>query len=187
MRFLRYLIVPSLAYLVLAVPANAQNSFGFSAGLVMSEDEGFYVDDPCDCWLDRDMGFVIGAQYFRRISPSFRVGVYGELESIATTIEDGMRFGSGVSWVGRTRDLARGPALELGGSLGLSYASLGEFDAQFGPDFSIFVGPAFSLGSGVQAAFHLVGLYGWYGGGDVPEGVQNSQLRMRVQVYGGER
>ena len=163
--------------------AQAQSTIGVSSGVVIGDKEGLYVDDPCDCWIDRQTGFTAGVQYYRSFTAGFRFGAYAEMETIATPVEDGMRIGGGVTWLGRTRDVARGPALELGGTLGVSHASLGEFDGQFGPDFSVFVGPAARIAPGLDAAVHLVALYGWYGGGTIPEGIQNAQLRVRLQLY----
>lgn len=169
---------------LLSAAAGAQNTqdrmWAFHAGLVVPEDESFYVDDPFDGWLDRKLSFVLGATMFRMVSETFWYGPYAELETIDLSVESGTRLGGGFAF--SSRYPARGTGFQVGGTVGLSYASIGDLDSQIGLDYSASLGVVWQYSPTMDIGVHAVGFYGWYGGGDVPQGVQNSNMRLRAQL-----
>lgn len=187
-RLQRSLVSIVVVAVVLSVSSDStwaqETVFGFNAGMVPGMEEGVYLDDPIDSWVDREVGVILGGQYYRRLSPTFMVGGYGEYEALNAEGERGSRFGFGLTYVARyPGDLSSGLGFELGGKLGVTFATLGDFDSQFGADFGVFLGPVIQIAPNMQAAVHFGSLYGWYGGGDDPEGVQNARPALRVQVY----
>ena len=178
------LVAAALVAALLPNPSQAQTTqktmWAFHAGFVIPEEESFYVDDPVDAWLDREMSFLFGATLYRMASENFWYGPYAEIETIDLDVETGTRLGGGFAFSGRYP--ARGTGLQAGGTLGLSHASAGDFDSQFGIDYSMAVGLVFPISPAMDLGIHAVGFHGWYGGGDVPEGVLNSNARVRVQL-----
>ncbi len=157
---------------------------GANVGFVVSEESGVYLDDPLNIWIDRDNSFIFGIQFYKVLTESFMVGGYAEHEALNNPIENGSRHGFGVQYLGRyPEDFSSGIRLELGGMFGLASASLGELDSQFGVDYGVFFGPVIQINQNLEIAAHLNPFYGWYGGGDIPEGVQNTQPRLKVQIY----
>jgi len=189
MIYLKHTLVSILVILAVCfVPSDPtwaqENVFGFNVGTVFGGEEEVYLDDPIDTWVDRKSGLILGGQYYKKLSPTFMVGGYGEYEALNTEGEDGSRFGFGLTYLGRyPGDLSKGLGFELGGALGFTFADLGDLDSQSGLDFEIFLGPVIQIAPNMQGAIHLNGLYGWYSGGDVPEGVQNNRLALKLQIY----
>lgn len=168
----------------------AQNVISLHGGIVIPEDEAFYMDVPVNRWYDREIGFIFGGQIYRKISSTFMIGLYGEYETINLSrtgimSEVGSRIGAGLTYLGRIpEDLPGGVGFELGGTIGAGFASLPfDLDSQIGIDFGAFMGPVVRISPTLHAAIHFVGSYGWYGGGDVPEGVQNVGGRLRGRLY----
>jgi hypothetical protein len=175
--------IPVLALILMASPALSETPkiVGLSGGIIIAEERSVYLDDPIDAWADRDGSFVLEAQLYWRVTEPFWMGPYVALETLSTPGQDGTRFGGGFTAAGRYP--ASGTGIQVGSTVGLSSVSLGDLDGQFGLDYSAFIGPIFQLSDRVDAAIHLVGFYGWYTGGDVPEAVQDSNPRVRFQVY----
>ncbi|MBN2104224.1 hypothetical protein JW835_09320 [bacterium] len=167
-------------------PIRAQeNVFGLDIGIVFSGEDLIYLDDPIDTWVDRESGPILSGQYYRKLSPTFMVGGYAEYEALNTEGDDGSRIGFGLTYIGRyPGDLSNGLGFELGGTLGFTFANLGDLDSQSGIDFGILLGPVMQISPNMQLAIHLNALYGWYSGGDVPEGVQNNRPpALKLQIY----
>lgn len=167
--------------------AQAQGTtFAVTGGIVIPAKGSFYLDDPINHWADRKLSILGGVQYLWQVSTTFSLGVYTEYESLANDYTDaGKRIGTGGVWVGRVpANMRDGIGFDFGGSFGVAGASLPHLDGQFGIDYGAFLGPVFKVSNHVMLALHLIAHYGWYGGGKVPEGMQNSQPRITVTVYG---
>ena len=171
-----FALSPSLA----TGQAHGNKMWAFHGGVVIPEEASVYLDDPLDGWADRKVSVTGGATYYFSGGSSFRYGIFSEFETINFDVDTGFRLGTGLAFAGRHP--AQGTGLQLGGGIGLSYASLGDLDGQIGLDFQVAIGPVFPVSPKVDLGIHLVGFYGWYGGGDVPEGVMNANGRVRAQV-----
>jgi hypothetical protein len=161
--------------------------FAAVGALTLGESESYYVDDPFDVWLDRDAGPVIGlaVMFGRR---AFTLGGYLEYEVIPVSGDfeedaSGDRVGLGLATSGRLGRDDSVIGFEVDGSIGYAFASPGgDLDTQAGFDFGIHVGPCLSFGS-YSLSITIGALYGYYSGGDTPEGIQNARTQVSLRLY----
>jgi hypothetical protein len=189
MIYLKRTIVSILIFfafcLVFSNPVYAKGYvLGFNTGMTIPAENSVYLANPLDTWADREVGIILGTQYYKVLYPTFMIGLYLDYETLNTEGEDGGRLGFGATWLSRYPQNLKGLGFELGGTLGITFASLGTLDSQFGPDFGIFLGPVLQVHPNIRAAIHMNRFVGWYGGGDYPESVLNDRVSFKLQVYG---
>ena len=167
------------------------NLVGGALGLVVPVTDGSaYLGYPVDSWGDRDTTWSVGAFYFRKLTPAFRVGALLEMESVTVKLDEGQasgrRMAVGVSWLGHYPD---GPlSMELGGVayLGLlkpsavSPASSTHWDTLKGLEYGIVIGPALEIDH-LYFAIHWEPLHSWYSA-NTPSDVTLTDPRIRLKV-----
>jgi len=171
--------------LLVALPAQAQRSpqVSVGTGVVFGGEDRLYLDEPVDDWLDRNSGPLLNATIQWPLTASFLGGAYLEYESIDTDFSSGSRIGLGATFTGRYLPTANTIGLEAGGMVGFGFASADELDGQSGLEFGTSVGPVYRASPTLLVAAHLQSLYGFYDGGDIPEGIQNISIRLAVRVH----
>jgi hypothetical protein len=178
-------LVLLLAFVLIFVPgaawAQSNPVISVGSGLVLGGEERLYIDNPLDVWVDRDTDVLVSATVQWPLTSSFFGGAYLEYETISSDGVSGYRVGFGPTFMGRY--LQGSVGLEGGGMVGLGYATADGFDSQTGLEFGMLVGPVFQVSPSLLLGVHLQSLYGFYSGGDAPEGVQNISPRVAARLY----
>lgn len=172
---------------VLSPRLNAQQTeYGAYLGIIPGDKDNFFVDNANGKWANRDLSFILSAQYNRSVGQYFMVGIYGELETINLSggFDNGVRFGTGLTWTGRTdKVFFDWLKFELGGCGGLALAAHSGRDKMVGIDFGVFFGPYYQINDKLIVAFHLADGYGYYHGDTDPMGEQNVRPFFKLQIY----